>query len=272
MTSKDHAREQVAQIVNRFRAEPASKRRSYNEQETRVYYILPLFRALGWNTENPAEMSAEEQISRGFVDFGFYLDGVPRFYVETKRIPENINKPEWARQAINYSWLKGVTWAVLTDFEGLKVFNAEVNTRDPQKAVFLDLHWESYANGAFEDLWLLSKEAVRSGQIDTLAERYGKKARKGAVNELLLAQLTQWRRDLFRQIQQWGDTLWSQNPREIDNAVQRLIDRLIFIRTVEDRGVEAPRLQAVVRQFEARTGSDKNLLADLQALFRELDG
>jgi hypothetical protein len=58
-------------------------------------------------------------VSRGYVDFSFRLRGIPRFFVETKKIPEDLEAPRWARQAINYAWLKGVTWAVLTDFEGL---------------------------------------------------------------------------------------------------------------------------------------------------------
>jgi type I restriction-modification system DNA methylase subunit/REP element-mobilizing transposase RayT len=216
-------------------------------------------------------MTAEEQISRGFVDFGFYLDGVPRFYLETKKIPEDLDRPEWARQAINYAWLKGVTWAVLTDFEGLKILNAEWNESNPAQAVLLDLKVHEYADGRFDDLWLLSKDAIRAGEIDRVAERFGKKAKRRKVNETLLAQLTIWRRELFKQITQWGDTLWTQNPREMDNAVQRLIDRLIFVRTVEDREIEPPRLRAVLRQFDASRQKGKNLFADLQALFRELD-
>ena len=109
------------------------------------------------------------------MDFGFYLDGVPRFYLETKKIPEDINKPQWAKQAINYSWLKGVTRAVLTDFEGLKVFNAEWQGANAQQAVFLEMNCEHYANGAFDQLWLLSKESIRAGEIDRVAEQFGKR-------------------------------------------------------------------------------------------------
>ncbi len=272
MTNQDQARAAIQSLVEKFRNTPARERARYNEQQTREYFVLPLFRALGWDTENAAEVTAEEQISRGFVDFGFYLDGVPRFYLETKKITADLGKSEWANQAINYAYLKGVTWAVLSDFEGLKVFNAEWEETNPQKAIFLDLSWENYADTDFDNLWLLSKEAIRDGEIDRLAERFGKKARKRPVTEQLFAQLTQWRRELFKEIRGWDKTLWSNDPRAVDNAVQRLLDRLIFIRTVEDRGIEAPRLHALIRQYKASRGKDKNLFHDLQALFREMDG
>ncbi|MCU0499560.1 MAG: hypothetical protein MUF87_19595, partial [Anaerolineae bacterium] len=86
MDTKTHAQQQIAQLVSKFRETPKKDRKSYNEQETRLTWILPLFRALGWDIENRHEVSAEEQISRGFVDFGFYLNQIPVFYLETKRI------------------------------------------------------------------------------------------------------------------------------------------------------------------------------------------
>jgi predicted type IV restriction endonuclease len=73
--TKDQARSNIATLVNQFQAD--KNRSSYNESDTRHYYILPLFRALGWDTQNPAEFTSEEQISRKFVDFGFYLKGIP---------------------------------------------------------------------------------------------------------------------------------------------------------------------------------------------------
>jgi type I restriction-modification system DNA methylase subunit len=268
---KTTAQARIAQLVEDFRALPEEARLTYNEQEMRLRFILPMFEALGWNIKSASDMSAEEQISRGYVDFGFYLNGIPVFYVETKRVSENMNRPEWGKQAINYAWLRGVTWAVLTDFERLKVFNAEVMETVPARAVFLDLHFEDYAGHHFEDLWLLSKEAFQTGAIHQLAERYGKKAKKEPVSRVLFAQMTQWRRDLFKEMKTWGN-LWKENLPALDEAVQRFLDRLVFIRTLEDRQVEQPRLQALLRQYKDKRKKNKSLFGDLLALFHELDG
>jgi len=225
-----------------------------------------LFKALGWDTENPAEFSAEEQISRGFVDFGFYLNSVPAFYLETKKAAEQIDKPQHMKQAINYSYLKGVTWAVLSDFEGVMVFNAEWEETDPVKTRFLDLHWEQYAGSDFERLWLLSKPSFQAREIDRVAESFGRKARKEPVTETLFKQLTVWRRELFEQMRTYGTKIWATDPRAVDNAVQKFLDRLIFLRTVEDRGVEGSHLKEVTRQTKR-----DNLFPSLLKLFREMD-
>ncbi|MFQ6014344.1 MAG: hypothetical protein ACE5NP_02740 [Anaerolineae bacterium] len=125
MTGYQQAKGEVEGLVERFAKLTARNRKRYNEPATRQEFILPLFRALGWNVEDSREVSPEERVSRGYVDFAFRLGSIPRFFLETKKIPADLEDARWARQAINYAWLKGVTWAVLTDFEGLKVFNAE---------------------------------------------------------------------------------------------------------------------------------------------------
>jgi type I restriction-modification system DNA methylase subunit/REP element-mobilizing transposase RayT len=267
MMDKEVARAQIAALVEKFDRSPKKDIAAYTEQQMRVSFILPLFQALGWDTTNPAEMSAEENISRGFVDFGFYLHGVPVFYLETKRAREDITRTEYMKQAINYAYLKGVTWAVLTDFDEMMVFNAEWEDDDPEKARLFNFRHADYAGSSFDDLWLLSREAMRTREIDRLAERVGRKAKREPVTSILFKQLTDWRFRLFQNITTMKTTLWATDPHEVDNAVQKLIDRLIFIRSMEDRGIEEARLQPLLRQKKRG-----DYFAELQKLFRELDG
>jgi len=264
--SYQSAKIQVEQLVERFAQLSARNRKGYNEPATRQEFILPLFRALGWNVEDTREVSPEERVSRGYVDFSFRLRGIPCFFLETKKIPEDLEDPRWARQAINYAWLKGVTWAVLTDFEGLKVFNAEWQETIPVRAIFKDLYWDEYLD-RFDDLWLLSRPAMEEGALDRAAEAVGKKAKKTPVSRQLFADLTEWRRELFRHLRPY-------NPKwgieQIDEAVQRILDRLIFIRTCEDRELEPYRLRSMLRQWRDQ-GRKKDLVKELNLLFREFD-
>ena len=260
------AKIEVEGLVERFARLSARNRKRYNEPATRQEFILPLFRALGWNIENTREVSPEERVSRGFVDFAFRLGSIPRFFLETKKIPANLEDPRWAQQAINYAWLKGVTWAVLSDFEGLKVFNAEWQETHPVRAIFKDLYWDEYLD-RFDDLWLLSRPAMEEGALDRAAEAVGKKVKKTPVSRLLFADLTEWRRELFRHLRPYNPQ-WS--IEQIDQAVQRILDRLIFIRTCEDREIEPYRLQPMLRQWRDQERK-KDLVQALNTLFREFD-
>jgi hypothetical protein len=174
------ARAEVGQLVDRFARLSTHNHKHYNEPATRQEFILPLFRALGWNVDDAREVSPEEKVSRGFVDFAFRVGGIPRFFLETKKILTDLEDPRWAQQTINYAWLKGVTWAVLTDFQGLKVFNAEWQEPIPARAIFKDLTWQQYLE-RFDDLWLLSRPAMQEGALDRAAEAVGRKVKKTPV-------------------------------------------------------------------------------------------
>ncbi|MDZ4765542.1 MAG: N-6 DNA methylase [Chloroflexota bacterium] len=266
--TRETARADIASLVAKYVATPKKTRDAYSEQQTREYFILPLFRALGWDTQNPSEFSAEESIAGKFADFGFYLGGIPIFYLETKRVRVELDN-DALKQAISYAYNRGITWAVLTNFDQLVVLNAEWDVNDLSGARFLTLGHADYAESGFDDLWLLSKPAMQTTPrpVDLRAERYGKKTRRAPVTEQLFKNLSAWRDDLFRSIYFMQDTLWATDAGRVDNAVQKLIDRLIFIRSMEDRGIEAPLLQPLVRQHKAAA-----IYPNLLKLFRQLDG
>jgi hypothetical protein len=72
----------------------------------------------------------EERISKNRVDYSFRCNGIPKFFLEAKALKENLDNEEFIKKAITYSWNKGCTWAVLTDFESVKIFNAEWQSDD----------------------------------------------------------------------------------------------------------------------------------------------
>ena len=97
----------------------------YNEEMTKKDFILPLFNALGWKTSDSREVSAEEQVSKKRVDYGFRINGIPKFFLEAKSLREDLDNPKFFEQAVSYAWHKGCTWAVLTNFARIKILNAE---------------------------------------------------------------------------------------------------------------------------------------------------
>src|SRR3989344_790706 len=122
---KTKARKSVEELVGKFReAEKSGILKKYSEEDTKKNFIMPLFRALGWDVDGP-EVSAEESIVGKRVDYGFYIDRHIQFYLEAKPAKEDTEQEKFANQAVSYSWNKGTTWAVLTNFKLLEIFNAE---------------------------------------------------------------------------------------------------------------------------------------------------
>ncbi len=267
-TPPQTAYDEIERLIQKYKNLSTRARNEYNEQATRLHFILPLFRALEWDDSDARQVYPEEKISRGYVDFSFRLNGARRFVLETKRLGEDLNKLEWAQQAIDYAYHKDVTWAVLSDFEGLKLFNAEAREANPFQAQFKEFGVENYLPRLAE-LWWLSRSAIRDGVLDREAEKVFKKKPRARITRALFDNLKAWRAELYTNLREYNrGKLY--DARQIDEAVQKILDRLIFIRTAEDRDVEKERLLALTREMQDRQRLN-DLPTELKRRFRALD-
>lgn len=240
----------IRALVERLRqVDAAGMARQYNEARTVNEFVLPLFEALGWDIHNRTsshEVLPEQSAAAGRADWTLSIRGIARVLVEAKSLSTNLSSPQYARQAINYSYSRGVTWAVLTNFRELHVYNAEWALPDPELSRFLSFRWEDL-EADLDRLWLLSRPAVEAGGLDHEAERYGRKRRKTPVGDQLFGDLLEYRFSLRRSFQAYNPSI---PIATIDHAVQRLLDRLIFIRAAEDREIEPPHLWPLLRSLE----------------------
>lgn len=267
MTSGDQGgREQVQRLVEKCLALDKRGLRAYNEANTKDGFVRPLFEALGWDFVNLDEVEAEKSITPGRVDYLMKVNGVAQFTLEVKALHVDVNEERWARQAISYAYFKGVTWAVLTNFRLLRVFNAGRETKDVRQVAFLTIPCEDYV-GYFERLSLLSRDAVARGDLDREAIAYGRLPQRLPVERRLYQQLVEWRERLFNDVYPYYKSqgfTWSR----VDELVQHLLNRLIFIRAAEDRGLVDRKLVAALHYWEAEGGKAK-LMDALRAVFRE---
>jgi len=91
MPNKENAKQQIKGLLEKYQKVVEEKRVSkYKEEETKKDFILPLFRALGWNVENSLEVTAEEKISKKRVDYGFRINGIPKFFLEAKALKADL--------------------------------------------------------------------------------------------------------------------------------------------------------------------------------------
>lgn len=269
---RDSAKSQIANLVEKYNevAKDKDGYNRYNEEMTKLRFINPLFQILGWDIENKNrkdEVTFEDRVSKGRVDYGFRINGIPKFFLEAKALKVNIDSPEYARQAIDYAWNKGCTWAVLTDFETIKIFNAEWRTSDYSQSHLKTIYVYEFLD-RFDELWLLSKESFEKSLMDKEAERWGKKRRKTTVDKQLLADFTKFRGSLSKNIIKLNSSK-QLSGKELDESVQRILDRLIFIRYCEDRELEERKLISNLREWEGRGRGQ--LIKNLREVFAYFD-
>ncbi len=247
-------KEAIAKLVEKYKKViEDGKGKNYNEEATKTDFILPLFRALGWHIEDSNEVSKEENISGKRVDYGFRIDGIPKFFLEAKGLDEDLEgsrmvkgrEVTYTEQAVNYAYYKGCNWAILTNFKGIVVYDAWSKT-NPSNSFRFAIWIDSLLNDFDNNLYLLSREGFEQGLLD---KKYSTKTRKRPITEQLLSDFTNFRAILSKDVY---DLNKSKNLTEedLDEAIQQLFDRLIFIRNCEDKGLEPYNLLSALRQWK----------------------
>lgn len=271
MLTKDQSLVEIERLIAKYVSlGPGANK--LTEEETKKDFLLPLFKALNWNTEDSREVSAEETISKKRVDYGFRINGIPKFFLEAKAIKETLDE-EHAKQSVNYSWLKSTTWALLSNFVQLEVYNSEWKSRSVLEKRFFTLRFDEFVP-KFDKLWLLSRDAFSTGDLDRTAEEWGKKQKRvpvSPVTEQLFVDLISWRQRLTRKIAEKKSNMNVIKSDEVlDECVQRILDRVIFIRVCEDKQLEPNTLLSRLREWKGsgRTKSFYRLLVDV---FHEFD-
>ena len=144
--SQEQTKNRIKKLIEKYERLDQERIRKYKEANTRKDFILPLFQALGWDVYNTKadEVIEEESVSGKSVDYAFKIDGITKFYLEAKAFNINLDEEKWADQAIWYAWHKSVPWAILTDFESIKVYNAEWDEPRAENSLFFEIKYQDY--------------------------------------------------------------------------------------------------------------------------------
>jgi len=252
MLTKEEAHKKIADLVERFEEQAASyKKVDYNETQTRRDFIDPFFKALGWDMDNSngyaeayREVIHEDKIKIAGAtkapDYSFKLPGGKRlFFVEAKK-PSVVVKDEVlpAYQVRRYAWSAKMPISILTDFEEFAIYDCNKKPSSSDKASVARIKYLTYKDylNEFDFLWeTFSKEKVLKGSFDTYIAADKNKKGTATVDKEFLASLDEWRKQLALNIALRNEKLTEE---ELNFTVQQTLDRIIFLRIAEDRGVE----------------------------------
>lgn len=228
----------------------AYKKGSYNETQTRREFIDPFFEELGWDIANKKgyaeaykDVIHEDAIKVGGItkapDYCFRVGGIRKFFLEAKKPSINIQEDAHpAYQLRRYGWSAKLPLSILTDFEEFAVYDCRVKPVKTDKVPhsrILYLKYTDYVDRWEEIAGIFSKDAILKGSFDRYSE--SNKIKKGTteVDAAFLQEIEHWRELLARNIALRNPSLIQ---RELNFAVQQTIDRIIFLRICEDRGIE----------------------------------
>jgi hypothetical protein len=246
----DVAKDEIARLCRYFE----TNRQSFlspgiKEAHVRQSLIDPFFETLGWDVRNAAriapqyrevipEDSLEIEGQQKAPDYTFRVGTLPKYYVEAKKCGARIDTdPAPAYQLRRYGWSAKVALSVLTDFEELAVYDCTLRPRQSDRASHARIQYVGFKEypDRWREIWdIFSREAVWSGAFD----QYAASKRKRGTSEVdaeFLREIEGWRDALARNMALRNRDL---SPDDLSVAVQRTIDRIVFLRMAEDRSLE----------------------------------
>jgi type I restriction-modification system DNA methylase subunit len=264
---------------------------AYQESEVRKDFIDKFLIALGWDVNHDQQKNPFEQevkVERGVnvhgsqrrADYAFYI--APnfrdvRFYTEAKKPFADIATADNYFQTIRYGWNSQTPLAILTDFAQFHILDCRYKpnietalAQNIRKYVYADYTKEPSFREIFH---LFSREAVANGSLDkfaeTLANKRGRAVQRGlftgayqSFDDAFLTELDEHRDTLARTFKARNQQLDGETLTEI---TQRTLDRLVFMRFLEDKLIHPDRLVA-------NFGDKGTAWQDFIAASRKLDG
>jgi type I restriction-modification system DNA methylase subunit len=251
---------QILELAARFERQlDAYRSGQYNETQLRREFLDPLFKALGWDMDNEQgyaeaykDVIHEDAIRIGGAvkapDYCFRIGGARKFFLEAKKPSVCIkDEPSAAYQLRRYAWSAKLPLSLLSDFEEFAVYDCRVKPHKDDPAATARIFYCTFRELAEKWDWIadrFSRDAVLKGSFDKFAESSKGKRGTSEVDAAFLETIEGWRLELARNLALRNPKL---SQRELNFAVQRIIDRIIFLRICEDRGIEDyGRLRALV--------------------------
>lgn len=269
----------LRELVNRYKMQSTEYESSeYLERQLQNDFLNEMFTVLGWDLINKANLSSrqrevlvEKGETKGRPDYTFRVNGSDKFFVEAKSPSRGTDKPEDIFQAKKYGYsTKAVNIAVLTDFKTFKVYDTGIkpNFNQPKQGLLFETDLDRMAESDFDNVYIFQHDEVQQGSLEQLLQRYPAfKRLRVPVDVTFLEQLTGWREALAKDI-------YKNNPdisvRSLNDVVQRLLDRLIFIRLVEDREItKNKQLKEISDNW--KESRHRDIQPELNVLFKKLN-
>ncbi|MBS3107300.1 N-6 DNA methylase [Candidatus Woesearchaeota archaeon] len=233
--TKEQMKEELRKLIEDFKAN-RDKYKSLSEADIETKLVEELFiSVLGWSKKDfEKQQNVRRGDKRGRADYAFKIGEKIVFFLEVKKVGVPLNN-EADKQVVSYALSrKNVSFAISTNFEQMKIFCVEQDKAyNNVFRVFRDP--DEYLT-KIQDLFFLSKESFEKNELLKQAEAEGRLKKRITIDKVLLEDLMEIRKLIANDIEKKYPGRYNIN--EQDEIVQRIIDRLIFIRRAEDMGIQ----------------------------------
>lgn len=281
--TKEEGLDEVIRLVDGFskrRKEIVRAGSDFNETQLRTDFLNPFLLALGWDVfnRNSAPQHLRDVVHEDTVqieeddesedlgpskkpDYALRAGGERKFFVEAKKPSVRIEKHKnSAFQVRRYGWNARMSISILTNFDKLVIYDCRhrPEVSDSFQVARLRIYDYTEYVSKFDEIYdQLSWESVYSGRFDEIFGAPDERAGAETFDRYFLEQIEGWRRALAADLSRHNADL-SQD--ELNFLIQRLINRILFLRICEDRALEKFKALQSVKNYD-----------DLKAVFQKAD-
>ena len=235
--NKKEAKTRLKALIEYYESDSRNIKSNFTEEDTKQKLIQPLFSLLGWDFTQDKDVTYER--SGGKKTRVDYVFGSRHFYLEAKAV--NNNPDDHLEQANLYAYNKG-KFCVLTDFKSFRLIKPIKPIKNrPKLSVVENFQWQytDYLE-KFDLLWdTFSRDSViAQDSLDLLLEEEKKKRKFLTVDEDFLNELEGWREELSLDIYLGNKKIIGTNSELLTEYTQRILDRIVFCKFLEDREIE----------------------------------
>ena len=266
MTDIDKSHEIICELVAKYeKGKQHYLSQSYSEAAVRQDFIDDFFTALGWDVRHQHQFNPYEQEVK--IEVGVSVSGAqkradysfaikpnyeePKFFVEAKKPSQELKNRDYYFQSIRYGWHKSHPISILTNFQEFHILDCRYtpdinNSTDKSYRCF---HYTDYLNKEkFAEIYcLFSRENVANNSIEKIVEKLPKRSGKATqktlfpyetyqiIDDVFLELIDDIRLKLARTFKKQNENLTSE---QLTEYTQKTIDRLVFIRFLEDKLIE----------------------------------
>lgn len=247
MDSKEELRELIAKY-QQYKADKKSVELSEEETRSWINRLLEIF---GWDVLNTQQIKQEKIVdeeqktklaeidsTHTKPDYSLVNGNTVKAYLDAKKIDVDIFKSkEAAFQVRSYGWSADLPCSFLTNFEQFVIFDCRFAPKksDPATTGAIQISMDEYI-GQFDQLENhLNRVLVYHNNLKKLYDTTNTEGTH-TVDELFNKLLSEFRLQLANNMYQNNKTSLSED--ELNYYVQIILDRIIFIRVCESKGLE----------------------------------
>ncbi|WNW15410.1 Eco57I restriction-modification methylase domain-containing protein [Lactiplantibacillus plantarum] len=257
---------------------------NFSEETVRSGYINKMLELLGWDTGDLSQVLQERKLTKSQrkrldeinskhskPDYFLCDRGVTVTYLDAKKPQSDFSEDEdIAFQIRSYGWCTGVPFSIVSNFKEFGIYNTEPEPYATQsthdKAIYFSI--DQLINDLEKYLPFFQRDKIINHEfsLDSLGIGTKEKSYK-SIDKHFLDYISEERMIL-------GENIYECNPNisenQLNHTVQIIINRIIFIRFLEDGGIE-PKNELLMMMNKGEFWQEFMLLCN-NRLFKEYDG